>query len=440
MSLNSKLSTLNLKNITLKIKGGNAYHQPGSELRLTERIVNIGETADCDVRFEANGLKPEYYASIVRNDDGQSWRIVKRSQYADISIAGKGPVGYVSELSDGDVISFDGQPLTLTFNLNDNVSDNKKRWLPWGIAGVLCLLTLTLTLTLTKKETISEKDVLPLEESICITRVDSVKQIMLVAGLEDSIVNTKVLAGDAPTGTAFLTTDGRLVSARHCVEYWIGTNLDLTKKIDALDKDDVVRWAIETETYNQQHPETDEPKMVMKVWFSIYNFLGEKKYSFASTDSRVHMNKDRDGLFLLADFSGEYYWRSIRPYFNDKKMALGDILWIDDIGETGLVEMADSADMKTLERGTQLMVCGYPMTGTGDKRMIPASGSIKSNPDTEAENLFFESNINHGYSGGPVLARAGNRIVAVGVVSCVDSVSSGLFKWAVPVSEVRSDK
>ena len=178
--------------------------------------------------------------------------------------------------------------------------------------------------------------------------------------------------------------------------------------------------------------------MIMKVWFSIYNFLGERKYSFTSTDSRVHINKGKDGLFLMADFSGDYYWRSIRPYFEDRRMAMGDILWIDGL-EEGKVVVGSIAEINMLERGTKLMVCGYPMTGNGEKRMIPASGSIKSNPRPDSENLFFESNINHGYSGGPVFMKKGNSIVAVGVVSCVDSVSSGLFKWAVPITEITND-
>ena len=58
----------------------------------------------------------------------------------------------------------------------------------------------------------------------------------------------------------------------------------------------------------------------------------------------------------------------------------------------------------------------------------------------KTENLFFESNINHGYSGGPVLVKTSGGIAAVGVVSRVDSVSSGLFKWAVPVTEIKLKK
>lgn len=430
--------------ISLKLKGDNIYHQHGELLKLTERIVNIGETADCDVRFEANGLLPEYYASIIRNEDGKSWRIVNRNQYVDIHLAGKGAIGYVHQLTDGDLIQFGELPMTLCFHthhdsLYDAESGKSKQW-QWAAIAAICLFGgIIAAMLMLRQDVINEQDVLPLEASICLIKVDSVKQVKVSDGLEDSVLYTKVLTNDAPTGTAFLTTDGRLVTARHCVEYWLGRNLDLTTKVETLSDDDVVKWAIETESFNQSQLEEHSSQMIMKVWFSIYNFLGEKKYSFVSTDPRVHIDKEKDGLFLMADFSGNYYWRSIRPYFEDRKMAMGDILWIEGIAENGKVAIGSSEDLKRIVRGTKLMVCGYPMTGNGEKRMIPASGSIKSKPDPDSENLFFESNINHGYSGGPILIKAGRRIFAIGVVSCVDSVSSGLFKWAVPVTEISND-
>ena len=72
--------------------------------------------------------------------------------------------------------------------------------------------------------------------------------------------------------------------------------------------------------------------------------------------------------------------------------------------------------------------------------MTFTEGSIRRNAQTEAENLFFESNINHGFSGGPVLMKVGSDIVAIGVVSRVDSISNGLYKWAVPITEINREK
>lgn len=425
---------------SLRFKGGNAYHQNGKQIKLSERIVNIGETADCDVRFESDGLLPEYYASIIRNEDGQSWRIVKRSQHIDINIEGKGPVGYAHQLVDGDIILFNGQSMALSFHRHyDDKYDEAEQGTGWhwalaGVLGLIALVAVALGMG-NRQDGICDKDIEPLEESIFFVKVDSVCRVLAANGIEICLSPTKMLEGDAPTGTAFLTTEGKLITARHCVEYWIGTNFDLTTKVADLKEDDIVRWAIETETFNQAH-DTDSVSQ-LRVYFSVFDFMGNKKYSFASTDEHVHINKENDGVFMLADFDQDYYWRSIRPYFTDRQMELGDILWIDSLEEQGIVKVASRAQLEHVKNGTKLMICGYPLTGIGDKRMTFTEGTIRRNAQTESENLFFESNINHGFSGGPVLMKVGNDVVAIGVVSRVDSISSGLYKWAVPVTVVN---
>ena len=427
---------------SLKFKGGNAYHQSGKRLKLTERIINIGETVDCDVKYETDCEQPEYYASIIRNEDGKSWRIVKRSQHTDVSIEGKGSIGYAHLLADGDIIQIEGQAMSLAFHshyddrYDDTDQQNVRQWVVAGILGVAVVVAAIFGIG-NKHDSISIEDVEPLEESVCLVKVDSVRRLSVVDGKLTVIHPTKILEGDAPTGTAFLTSDGKLVTARHCVEYWIGTNLDLTTKVNNLDENDIVRWAIETETFNQTH---DGDSVMLQVFFSIFDFMGNKKYSFDTTDKRVHINTDKDGVFLMADFSQESYWRTIKPYFTDRKMELGDILWIDSLKEEGEVKIANTNQMENVKSGTKLMICGYPQTGIGDKRMVSTEGTIRRMASANTENLFFESNINHGFSGGPVLMKDGNEVIVIGVVSRVDSVSSGLYKLAVPITEVRSMK
>ena len=428
--------------ISLKFKGGNAYHQSGMRLKLTERTINIGETADCDVRYENDCEQPEYYASIIRNDDGKSWRIIKRSQYVDVSLAGKGSIGYAHLLADGDIIQIENQGMSLVFHshyddrYNDDDQQSAWQWTIAGILGLVAIIAVALGLG-NKQDGIGIEDVEPLEESVCMVRVDSVRRLSIVDGKITAIPPTKILEDDAPIGTAFLTNDGKLITARHCVEYWIGTNLDLTTKVNSLDEDDIVRWAIETETFNQTH---DRDSAMLQVFFSIFDFIGNKKYALDTTDKRVHINKDNDGVFMMADFSQESYWRTIKPYFINRKMELGDILWIDGLPEGGKMKTANHSQMEKVKCGTKLMICGYPQTGIGDKRMISTEGTIRRRASANTENLFFESNINHGFSGGPVLMKEGNEVVVIGVVSRVDSVSSGLYKLAVPITEIRNKR
>jgi len=426
---------------SLRIKGGNVYHPNGKRLNLTDRIVNIGETLDCDVHYDSDCQPPEYYASIIRNDDGKSWRIVKRSQHIDISIAGKGTIGYAHQLADGDIILFDDNPMALCFqsHYDDKYDEEDKvaSW-QWVVVGVVSLMAMAVVALLfnSRSGSIGNKDVEPLEESIYVIKVDSVRRMLVTNNQEKWLPPTKILDGDAPTGTAFMTADGKMITARHCVEYWIGTNVDLTARVADFGVDDIVRWAIEAETFNQLHEKDSVIKL--QVFFSLFDFMGNKKYSFTSTDKHVHMNTDNDGIFMLADFNKDYYWRTIRPYFKDRRMELGDVLWIDGLKEQGQIKMATPEQIREVKNGEKLMICGYPMTGICDKRMTFTEGTIRRNVSVECENLFFESNINHGFSGGPVLMKAGSDVVAIGVVSRVDSISNGLYKWAVPITEVKA--
>ena len=317
----------------------------------------------------------------------------------------------------------------------NGVNNGNQIW-QWATVAAICLLLgYLIAANFQEEKPISEKEIEAYEESVYLLKVDSV-QYRLHAGDRDSLIRHKVLSNDVPAGTAFLTTDGILVTARHCVEYWLGEHLDLTRKVCRMDEDDVVRWAIETETFNQGHAEQGDSVKRLHVFFSIYNFMGNYVRSFESTGKHVHINIEHDGIFLMADFDEDYYWRSIRPYFVDKEMMLGDVLWIDSLEEKGLIKLATRENVEQMKRGTNLIVCGYPATDMGDKKTVFAQGQIKREVMPASENLCFESNINHGFSGGPLFCKVGKDIVAVGVVSRVDSVSSGVDKWAVPITEI----
>jgi hypothetical protein len=164
-------------------------------------------------------------------------------------------------------------------------------------------------------------------------------------------------------------------------------------------------------------------------------------YHFSSTDSCVHFNRSRDGVLQLADYHHDYYWRTVRPQFNDQEMELGDIVWID-VPEQGRVPLADAAAIALLDQSSPVAVLGYPHNASG-KKVTYASGTIKENRSdtlrTVSPNLIFDANITHGFSGGPLLMRTPDgRIVAAGVVSKIDT-DNGIYKKAVPVNEVGHD-
>lgn len=427
---------------SLRCKGGNKWHSNSQKLKFPSCSATIGETADCDVRYDAGEFTPEIYASILCNSDGESWRIVRRSQYADISIDGKGTVGLAHQLSDGDTIRIGKQQLALQFqrHYDDKAYEPEHKSTPWLWVTMVAMLALVGFFMLRggSENRITQADVEDLEESVYFVKVDSVQQIMVCGGNEKHMRPTKVLTDDAPIGTAFLTDNGCMITARHCVEYWIGNDFDLTTDVNILAENDIVRMAIETETFNHEH-ETDS-LMQMRVFFSIYDFKGSRRYSFSSSDSCVHINRDYDGVFMLADFNKEYYWRTVRPYFENREMELGDILWISGLKEKGKIELFEGETPREIKRGTHIIICGFPMTGSNEKNNAFAEGTIMRDVDSYDKNIVFESNINHGFSGGPLLMKTNDGVKAIGIVSRVDSVSSGIYKWAVPTMAIGLKK
>ena len=239
-------------------------------------------------------------------------------------------------------------------------------------------------------------------------------------------------------GTAFLTSDSKLITARHCIEYWIGEDIDLTTKVKSLADDNIVKWAILSEKFMQER-ESEDVSQLLRVFFSVYEeqMPDEPVLSFSSTDENVHINRYHDGILQLADFSDDYYWRSVRPYFSDLEMELGDIVYID-VDMAGSIVMADSVAIAGLNQSSDVAVLGYPNNSSGKKATF-AMGSVKENrADTLHRvnpDIQFDANITHGFSGGPVFIRANNKIVVAGVVSKIDT-DNGIYKKAVPVTEI----
>lgn len=433
---------------SLKYKGGNSYHKNGVSDIFTGRTIYIGETADCDIRFENDGFEPELYATIIRNPDDKSWCIVKNSCHVDINISGKGSIGYVSQLNNGDIIHFAEKQMSLLFNTHYDCNylktykSNHNRTL-WITVTVLCAAFFSIFFWKysDRENTLNEQDVAEFETYIYQISVDSVKFVKVYKENKQRIEEeTKILTDSFPRGTAFLTTDGYFVTARHCVEYWIGEKFDLTVNPENLPKDDICRWAIEAESLKMACEDSISCSII--VFCSIYDFLGNKIFNFTSTDTNVvFTNIEHDGLFQLADFDHEYYWRTIRPYFNDMSMSLGDIIIIKapGIDGKGAIKLGDKEDLKASLRGTDLVMCGFPVTEGNRNNVIFAKGVVKQDCN-DSTIILMEADINHGFSGAPVLKKTKDGIVAIGVVSKVDSTSGGLYKWAVPVTEIQKLK
>ena len=436
------------KYYSLRFLGSNTYHSKDDVLKTTNKVLNIGETADCEIRFESDQYEPERYATIVENEDGESWRLIQRSEHVRAQIAGMGGFGYVHQLHDGDVITFDGQRVELEFHTHFDSNYGKagilieqhtnKRML-YGVVGafIAILVVFSFLFYNQRSKEIDYEDLNKYLSSIFIIRVDSVQWIE-VSGNDTTLIKpTLTMDGCSTAGTAFLTTNGKLITARHCIEYWIGEDFDLTTNVKSLKDNDIRKWAIFQEKFMRER-ESNDTSQFLKVYFSICGdqLPDDPVYSFTSIDSNVHFSP-KIAAFQITDFEEDYYWQTVRPHFVDHEMELGDIAYID-VDTTGNIELADSASIAQLDQSSMIAILGYPNNESG-KRATYGKGQIKENrSDTIRRvnpDLIFEANITHGFSGGPVFIRANHKIVVAGVVSKIDT-DNGIFKKAVPVTEI----
>lgn len=448
---------MNEKNYySLLFHGSNAFHQQGDLLKTTNKVLHLGETADCGVRFDSGEFEPERYASIVENEDGKSWRLIQRSEHVITKIAGSGAFGYVHQLKDGDVITFEGQDMELEFHTHYDSSygkegfviehviieqtKSKKDLLPVLIVAMFVLGLLGFALYSLWTRDIRYNDIKNFEESIFLVRVDSVQWIAISKGDTTLVEPTANVEGYAPVGTAFLTKDGKLITARHCIEYWIGEDVDEMPKTREIN--DVRKWAIFAETFNYIKQGGEDSIQMLRVFFSIYKpgKNGEKLFSFRSTDPCVHINHCRDGHLEFGDYDNVYYWRSIHPSPYDLERELGDIVCID-VDTTGTIELADTTMIAALNQSSSIGIFGLP-GNLAERNIKHALGHIMENRNdttvTPNPDIQFDANITHGFSGGPVFIKAGSsgKIVVAGVVSKFDT-DNGIYKKAVPVTEIE---
>lgn len=437
---------------SLRLLGSNPYHADGDVLKTTNKVLHIGETADCGIRFSSGEYVPERYASIVENEDGKSWRLIQRSPHVMAKIAGSGGFGYVHQLKDGDVIMFDGQDIELEFHTHFDGNygkegfviehvvieqhSNKKSWI-MPLTGIVIAALIAVLLVLFPRD-INYNDLKDsYEKSVYLIRVDSVQWIEVYQGDTTLVKPTKVLYSGSPVGTAFLTTNGKLITARHCIEYWIGEEADDIMGLRELE--DIKTWAVMAETFSYER-ELHEPKQLLRVFFSIHtaNEADKTVFAFSSTDPRVHINRFHDGHKEFGDHANLYFWRTIQPTPNDPERELGDIVYID-VDTTGTIALADSAMIAGLNPSTKIGILGLPANLTG-RHLVFSNGSItEDRSDTTIipnPNIQFEANIAKGFSGGPVFIKSGKKVVAIGVVSKIDT-DNGIYKKAVPVTEIE---
>lgn len=447
------------KYYSIRLEREDAFHKAGDQIVNADNTLYIGQNESCDIRI-ANESQYEdtIFAVIEKRTDGKGWKLIGLSPYKEHEIRVNGtPIHHVHFLNDGDRISFSGQRQELTFSIREDDKyttsgivvmgkRNNRSVIVW--LALISLALIGFVLYQLSNAQMSDSMINSAKQSVFQISVDSVQ---LVAHYGDSNVICRTAYLKDEFGTAFLTTDGSLVTARHCIEPWLnlpeGTRMDTLCESTPLH----IRMALEAVTRNViAESEDDSTRWQMVSYCSLRKPEVSNSVLLRITSTEFFVDDSRDHIMEFGDFSHQYFWRSIkvRPHRSD--MMLGDIAFLRNASEllhqTGTIKMATKEEVAKLchKANRDLIIVGRMSNNTESKQLqspnahlmlqITEANCSNGYPNTV---IAHDGNISHGFSGGPVLTRSGLfSWCVIGVVSVTDTDNNNWY-YSVPISEIE---
>lgn len=437
----------------LTYKSSTDKHLTGDTVLNSLRPLDIGQTPSCDVRLPENSeLEPVVFATIQPVEGG--WALVRRTDCYTILVNGES-LTVARRLSDKDEIQLsDGQNETvLRFNVfTDGEYDSASglvysrhtashRLLPACIVlafvavGVACYAVLG-----GRHKDLRHSIPETYAKALYHITVDSVSLLhdTIIDGRRQQVVVESVELQQAAVGTCFVTDNGLLVTARHCLEPWLDDDTWNGQAIDPKMAPDV-RLAVIAETRNQLSGSED-----YTVRSHCVVSLGGFAREFYSTD--FHIDKSRDMILELGTDRQPLYWRTIFPMAHRRDMELGDFAYMkapSGMGKSSL-PVASLAELKAFgspEGDHDIAVMGYPVNDNDADDNVKTDFGNSQPLELDSASRFIgcmqmTAPINRGNSGGPVLALIGGKVKVVGIVSKADRKAEQQTFWAVPITEV----
>lgn len=430
-------------------------HRAGEGIAASDKVVKIGQREDCDILFSNySEFADEVFAVIKPCVNSEGWTLIPTSDYVTSKVNGTS-IKLVHYLQDHDTISFSeydeqelvfeecenisggflGQSLTIA-----NINTSKKIKTAVSFISVLTVALIILTawtLTYINKERNRTDALVKAGASVLQINIDTVLLVRSIAGKESILEKYSYVAneGAAKTGSAFLTTDSLLFTARHCIEPWLNYNEILQIAQPEKIESTPILWAIQAETYNQTH-DGDTIYKLECVCNLYAPLLDDKQTSIRMLSSDFEYENERDEIIELGDFSHVYYWRSISPRHNMFEMMLDDIAY-RPFNKAGSIIRAEEENLKKMVKpGSRLDFIGYPRYLYDGQEMT--NGEVKRQYKKN-EMIAHSGGLIEGYSGGPALVVENKKIYAVGVISVVDNQNGGRSyrSYSVPVVEYK---
>lgn len=425
-------------------------HKQGEQLFNADNALHIGQTPSCEVRLpNLSQYEDAVYAVIERRSNGEGWKLIRTSPYVEHEVSVNGtPIDYLHLLHDGDRISFAGQRQELVFNIRQDdlynttgiisvpKSNTSRPLMIW--VALLTLLLGCYGLYRLYERPMTSNMIEKAKQSVFQITVDSVK-LLAINGC-DTVTLGKSHSDLPGAGTAFLTIDSLLVTARHCIEPWL--NVNDTIRMDTLSTTipAYIKMALQAVTHEMTNDSDTVWEMVSYCSVARLSSGNEVLFNVKSTD--FFMDKERDQLVEYGDFSHQYFWRSISARPRRIDMMMGDIAFLH-VNAKGTIALASEKEMQDIcsKPDHPIVIVGRPSTMVNNQKAVSAEAQIKQaltfNEDGYPDTVIFHNgDIIPGFSGGPVLAKQGFKWRAVGVVSVTDK-HGGKHHYSVPVTEIH---
>lgn len=449
---------------SLRFERTDALHHAGEQVLNADNLLHIGQTEACEVRLANESQYEDAVIAVIKKRDGDDgWKLIRLSPYKEHEVRVNGtPINTIHFLDDGDRIAFEGQRQEMVFHIHEDEQYTSNRILrvaakpSRAITAWLCLISIALIVFgvyyLYNR---------PMDDAMIESAVQSVYQIKvdyveLIEQRGDSAIVRKVahrnLDFDEDFGTAFLTTDGSLVTARHCVEPWLNVSKETVMDTTAPGTRLHVKMALEAVTRNfiAESEGNDSTRWLMVSHCLLSRHEGSDSILMRPLSTQFVINDSRDNIVEHGDFSHHYLWRSIKVRPRRSDIMLGDIAYlphaVDSLGQKGTIRMATKEEVRKLcsKANRSLIIMGRQVLDNGVSQV--------QTPKAELQHRFEESHfedgypnqvithggsIDHGFSGGPVLTRVGlNGWCVIGVVSVADEKARNTF-YSVPITEIE---
>lgn len=432
---------------TLRYCHTDNQHKVGERIAASTNEVRIGQQEDCDIKLANDtDYADETFAIVRQSNDGEGWNLITCSENIKTIVNGT-DIKLIHRLNDGDHITFSESSQELLFNVHTDDGYNPTLGTVHIAAPVsIKLMTavaiaLFMLIGLVASYTYHKNT----EEDTRMATLNNVRPSVLqltvstvylrqIVGQDTTTIDSFTYDNGGVCGTAFITKDSLLVTARHCIEPWLndGTIIDIDNPRQIKSKPTL--WALMAETYRQTHS-NDTLYKVVSVCSLYSGDKGEVLVGSYRSDQFCY-DDSRDDIIEKGDFDHEYYWRSLRRRHSQTDMMLGDVACIK-VNNAGNIIIADSMKMAELVKMKQrLSFIGYPAYSEQGKEM--AEGEVKlpyRNGNGDEEMIAHNGMLTHGYSGGPALVVDGNNVYVVGVVSVTDNVGDRMY--SVPITQIK---